>query len=256
MLYTPILIVLLSTPARHVLPDLLLLSAATSAFCLQHVARIMLRRRRIQGNSAWFAVFLSLLLASGLPLLLVPRLRALLGIALLAAGIFGVNTALSLSRARRRFERTLWGETLGVLALTLTGPAASVVARGALGSPAWRLWAGAALYFTSGVFYVNLLLAAARSKTALDTRTRWRLGRGHLIYHALLAALVGCASVTMTPLPALLFVMAYAPILVRAFRGWIDLSNRRPNLKQVGMAELFYTLWFTGCWVAWLRWSE
>src|SRR5713101_4414709 len=45
MLYTPILIVLLAAPAPRLLPCLLLLIAATCAFCLQHVVGIIIRRR-------------------------------------------------------------------------------------------------------------------------------------------------------------------------------------------------------------------
>jgi YwiC-like protein len=41
MLYTPVLIVLLAGPAPTLLPCLLLVIAATSAFCLQHAAGIM-----------------------------------------------------------------------------------------------------------------------------------------------------------------------------------------------------------------------
>jgi hypothetical protein len=76
-----------------------------------------------------------------------------------------------------------------------------------------------ALDFTSGVFFVNLLLAAARCKTSLEAHTRWCLGRAHLLYHALLVALAGYAGAAMSPLAAFLFGLGYAPILVRACRG-------------------------------------
>jgi hypothetical protein len=253
MLYTPILIVLLSTPRARLVPGLLLLIAATSAFCLQHQAGLLIRRRA-QASVAWLGGFLCLLLASGLPLLFAGHRRELLLIALLAAGMFGIKAILLLT-VRRRFDRTFGGELLGVLALTLTGPAAYVVSRGALDGMAWCLWGGVVLYFTSGVFMVNLLLAAARSKAPLNARARWRLGRGHVAYHVLLALLMGYISATMSRLGALLFVLACAPFLTRAFAGWMTLSNQLPCLKRVGLAELLYTVWFAGFSTAWLHLS-
>jgi hypothetical protein len=252
MLAAPMLINLLAAPAAPLLPGLLLLIAAISAFGLQHSVGLMLRRRGPEGVTVWPAGCLALLLASGLPLLTVYHRLALLPLAGLAAGAFGLKTVLS--HSRRRFDRTVGGEILGMLALTLTGPAASVITRGRLDGDAWGLWAGMVLYFTSGVFFVNLLLAAARCKGSLDARSRWRVGRGHLIYHVLLAVLVGYVGTKLSQPAAFLFMVAYVPALIRALWAWIDLNRcQRLNLKRVGWGELLYALWFAGCWVGWLR---
>jgi hypothetical protein len=118
---------------------------------------------------------------------------------------------------------------------------------------AWRLWALFFLYFTSGVFFVNLCIAAARLRCIPDFRTRWRAGRAHLLYHAALAAAVLSIPWSLGGRAAAFLMLAYAPVLVRAVCGWARLGGRAPTLKRVGQHELVYAMWFAACVAAWLH---
>jgi hypothetical protein len=253
MLGAPLLIVLAAAPPSAPLPALLLLIAAASAFCLQHLVGVALLRRRVRESMSWLVVYLSLLVTSSLALLFAYRLTDLIPLGLLAAGMFGQKAVLSLSPRRRwntprdaktasrggprsdqRFDRSLWGELMGTMALTLTGPAACVVSRGALDGVAWLLWALFIAYYTGGVLFVNMLIDASRSRDVPDVRMQWRLGRAQLLYHAALAVAVVAVAAWVGGPAAILLPGAYAPIVARAFTGWYGLAGPPPSLKQVG----------------------
>jgi hypothetical protein len=149
----------------------------------------------------------------------------------------------------------VWGELLAVLALALTGPAAVVVATGgALGAAALAVWAGCVLFFAGGVFHVKMLLASAKFRHGLTTAQRWSVGRGHLVFHALLALVVtaGAAAAGGAAAGALL-VAAFLPALARAFHGWATLDGTLPPLKRVGIRETILAVWFVGFGAAALR---
>lgn len=249
MLFAPLAIGLAVGPPPPPAPALLLVIAAAGALLLQNTTGFVLRGRA-QGRTVWLAIYLSLFCASVLPLLLVYHLTALLTLGIPAAALLAMRLALLLIPARKRLDRSLWGEVLGVPALTLTAPAAYIVSGGALDGEAWCLWAATTIYFASGIFVVKMLLAAARSKAPLDWPARLRVGRDHLIYHALLIVALGFVATTLPRRAALLAVLAYVPALYRALLSWIRLSNRLPNLTRVGFGELLYALWFVGLFIA------
>ncbi|MBI3961518.1 MAG: YwiC-like family protein [Deinococcus sp.] len=245
MLYAPLVISFLAVRPGSLVPPLLLTLLVTGAFLGQNAARLLIRRRRKEGAAFWLGIYLALLAAGAIPLLFRYRLSTLLPVGGLATGLFGLHTLLSFSPAGKRQDRSLWGEILAVGALTLTGPAAYIVSRQALDSLAWYIWAGSVAYFSSGIFYVHMLLSAARVKGSFGSRDRWRLGGAALLYHLLLAILVAVVAITGGQ-GGRLTAIAYTPAMVRAFWGWATLSNTLPPLKQVGLREACYTLWFTG----------
>jgi hypothetical protein len=253
MLYAPLLAPLLAGPIQDPWGAVLLCVAATGAFCLQHVAASLIRRRLKRGELLWLAVYGLLLVVGGGPLLLRPYAVDLLLIALLGASAFGLRAAVMISQPRRNFDRSLWGEFVAVAALTLTAPAGYVLAHGGLDATAWGLWLLFVLCFASGVFFVNMLLAAVRYRETVDKATKWQLGRGHLLYHLALTAFVVALAARMESRAAVWFVLAFVPLLLRAVVGWVRLSGKLPSLKQVGMRELFYSVWFTGFLAGWLR---
>jgi hypothetical protein len=137
-----------------------------------------------------------------------------------------------------------------VLALALTGPAAVVVATGgALGAAALAVWAGCVLFFAGGVFHVKMLLASAKFRHGLTTAERWSVGRGHLVFHALLALAVTARASAA----GALLVAAFLPALARAFHGWATLDGTLPPLKRVGIRETILAVWFVGFGAAALR---
>ena len=253
ILYAPLFIALAATPPFALAPSLLLVLAVTGLFLAREAAGRLLRRRGQAGTTFWLGVYLAAALAGTLPLLRSYRRLALLHVGLLVVGLFALHALLLLWPARKRLDRSQWGEILGVGALALTAPAAYVVARGALDSRAWTLWAACVLYFSSGIFYVKMLLAAVKVRRVIGWPERWRVGRDNLLYHLLLVGGVAVLAAQQGGRSGLLVALAYLPALCRAFRGWATLTNRLPPLKRVGLAETFYSLWFLGCFLAALR---
>lgn len=250
ILYAPLLIALAATPPFALAPSLLLILAVTGLFLAREAAGLLLRRRGQEGTALWLGVYLALALAGALPLVLVYRRLALLPIGLLVIGLFTLHALLLLWPARKRLDRSQWGEILGVGALALTAPAACVVAGGALDSRAWMLWAACVLYFSSSIFFVKMLLAAVKVRGDFGWPERWRIGRDNLLYHVLLLIGTVILAARFGGGSGLLVAIAYLPTLFRAFRGWATLSNKLPPLKRVGLAETCYSLWFMGFFLA------
>lgn len=253
MLYAPLLITLAAVHPVAPFPAVLLILAVTSAFLGQHTVRLLIRRRRQEGKIFWLGIYLALLAAGVVPLLFVYRRTALLVVGVLAAILFGLHTLLLCWPSRKRLDRSQWGEILAVGALALTAPAAYVVSRGTLDRMAWSIWAACILYFSSGVFYVNMLLSAAKIRDHVSPHARWRVGRDLVLYHVLLIVIVASVIVTKAGGVAWLVALAYAPVILRAFWGWATLSHTLPPLTRVGLQEVGYTLWFMSLFLIALR---
>lgn len=250
MLFVPLLLPLLAGPATSFAPAVLLIVAAAGAFMGQYVIRLMIRQRRKQGTVFWLAVYLAALASAAGALIGVYGLWDLPIVGGAAGGLFGLYTLLR--RTLRRFDRSQGGELLAVGTLALAAPAGYVVAYGALDRYAWLVWIACVLYFTSGVFYVNMLIAAGKVKQGFDRQARWRAGRGVLFYHILLVVVLASVIVLDNTPDRWLFGLAYAPAIIRAFRGWVTLSNVLPPLTKVGLKEAAYSVWFLAvCALAW-----
>jgi hypothetical protein len=147
-----------------------------------------------------------------------------------------VQGALLLIPARKRLDRSLWGELAALPALTLPGPAACALAA-PLGAKALLVWGLSVAFFASGVFSVKLVLASAKFRNGLTARERWQLGWPHLTFHALLAlALIGLRTPWL--------MAAFFPALLRAALTYAQLDGKLPPLKKVGMREAALALWF------------
>jgi hypothetical protein len=242
MCYTPLATLLVGLRPAFLLAVLFLL-AVTGAFFAQNAASLLIRGRAVRGTGFWLGVYVACVAAGILPLVLGYGLVDLLWIGLVGAGIF-VRQTYEARAAHKRVDRTLGGELLAVGGLGLTAPGAYVVVTGAVDGMAVAVWLWVALYFISSVFYVKMLVAAAQVRETLNHRIRWRLGRSLGVYHlALTMALV----VGVWRYWELWWVaFAYLPVLIRAFWGWFRLSNRMPPIKQVGVKEILYSLWFAG----------
>lgn len=179
-------------------------------------------------------IYAALAGTSGAPLVSVYKLYWLMPMAAATAGLLFYNAG----QATRREDRTVGGEIMAILGMTLTAPATYYAARGAWAVTALWLWALCALYFTSSVFYVKLRVHwLNRRKQEQRRESWWRCA----IYHAgLLAALVATAA---TGNLSLLVLVAFAPVLGRSF--WHLLKpTERINLKRIGVTEIVYSLVF------------
>lgn len=245
ILYAPLVITLAALAPVPITPALLLFVAVTGLFLGRNALGLILRRRGNAGTTFWLGVYLIVAAAGAVPLLLSPNRGNLLFIGGLAAALFGVHALLLLRPARKRLDRSQWGEVLAVGALTLTAPAAYAVVCGHLDAMAVCLWVSCALYFSSSIFFVKMLLGAVKVKGSFGWRERWQVGRDNVIYHLFLVIVVFGVTVVQNDRGSLLTVIAYLPIIVRAFWGWIKLSNKLPPLRRVGLGETVYALWFT-----------
>ncbi len=250
VLYAPMAITLLALHSVPMLRAALLFVAVTGLFLARNAIGLLARRRGREGTGFWAGIYLALAAAGTLPLLMHWHLIALLDMGGVMLPLFALHTALLLAPAKRRLDRSQWGEILAVGALALTAPAAYIVVRGHPDRIAWLLWMASALYFSSGIFLVKMLLAAAKVRSDFGWRERLRIGRDHLIYHLLLGVALAVMMVWIGGSGAILILIAYLPALIRAMVWWTKLTNRLPPLKRVGWMETVYALWFSGFLIA------
>jgi hypothetical protein len=168
----------------------------------------------------------------GAPLILVYHLNGLVPLGVVAVILLGINT----EQAGRLEERTVLGEILAIVGLTMTAPAAHYVARGAWENTALWLWALNALYFTSSVFYVKLRVSAAHAK---EEEVRRQMRRNCAFYHSFLFAALLVFALTRSL--NIFVLIAFAPVLVRA--AWHLLRPAgQLNLRRIGILEIVYSV--------------
>lgn len=237
MLYVPFVVGALVGNALNL--GVVLLFFSTSFLFIARESLLVWRRARHRGQphkAAIKTLVIYTLLAglSGAPLVLIYHLYWLMlpGAATLWLLIFNAE------QATRREDRTIAGEVMAILGLTLTAPAAYYVARGAWDATALWLWALCALYFTSSVFYVKLRVHWLNKRKTEQRRQSWRRCA---VYHLfLLAAMLGFAA---TGNLSLLALVAFAPVLSRSFWHLLKPAERI-NLKRIGVTEIVYSLIF------------
>lgn len=144
-----------------------------------------------------------------------------------------------------KWLRTILGEALAVLGLSLAVPVAALSVNH-FESSLYGFWLCQVLYFMGPIFYVKMKLAGIKFKKIGTPVDKARMGTLNLGYYTLLTfVLLGASHFQLIRNSALI---AFAPAIVRAFEGTINL---RPNikLKSVGWKEVVYSVWF-GLWLA------
>lgn len=253
MLFVPLVVGLAGVTPFQVGPALLLLLAVTSAFLAQNAAGLLLKPRPKADTGLWLGIFLAVLAASGLALLGIYGLTAFLWLVPAIAALFGIHAALLKGPVKFRLDRFQWGQLLAVGGLTLTGPAAWVAARGAFEPATWVVWAGCVLFFGSGVFNVNMLLAAVKTRGELDARARFLAGREVVIYHLLLVGVLAAVLPLLPVQAAALVGLGFVPVVGRALVSYFKLAKKPPSFKRVGMIEAGFATWFAVCVIVALR---
>lgn len=182
--------------------------------------------------SRWLLVYLLTGLLPAIFLLAAHRLWFLLPFGAAAGMLFGLHLTLSL----RRRDRTLAGELLGAVALTLTSPAALYAFTESLDSRILQIWIVNLLYFSSGIFFVRMKVSEF-----IKTESRRRRLIQCIVYHLFLVAALALLFVREA-LP-LVAVLAFAPILFRGFWG-AAFRESKLNLKRLGYTEVVYTIFY------------
>jgi len=222
-------------------PALVLLVAVVGGFMARHAivsaARMSdneLRKRAVGGWAALYGVLGAL---SAAVLLTVYQRWLLVPLGALAL----VPALVALILERRRQDRTLAGELVGAVGLSLIAPLASCAATGTLEGRTWALWFLTAGFFAGSVFHVRYLVRckAARAGT-LAVRRHAALPSVWFHFTAVVAAFV---LVALGLLPRLApSALVYALARVCAAVG----SRRKAPVvvRRVGFAELGHTFAF------------
>ena len=236
MLYVPFAVgwfVAGSSPFRLVLLAL----SVTFVFIAREPLLVWWRgRTRGRLNQEAFQFGLGYLLLGalfGVPLLVVYDLFWLTAIASLALVLLALNARQAVARK----DRTIGGEMMAIVGLTMTAPAAFYAARGAFDVTALWLWALCTIYFASSIFYVKLRVSTINPHRDESGRQTRRCG----FYHAFLLMLLLTLSFT-GDLTAFALI-AFAPVLARSF-WYIARPARQINLRRVGLLEMVYSVVF------------
>ncbi len=246
MLYAPMLIAV-AVLGRFELSIWLFLIATTAIFLAHEPLTwlVKLNPKRpsspqiFRASKWWLVIYLVIASTSTIPLLLSYQRWYLLPFGVVLTALLSGHIYL----ASQREERTIGGEILGVISLTLTAPGAYYVLTGKLNRFCLLLWMLNIVYFTSSIFYVKMrVLRFAKMKNA--KALTWQC----VGYHVLLAAGIG-ALLWMNWITGLA-ALAFLPIIIRAFAAMKE-EQGKLNLKRIGIAETIYTLLF----VIFLAWG-
>ena len=240
MLYVPFLIGALAGSGSSVrmAPVLLLFLSVTLIFVARESMLEWLRARSRGKPSRTASIRLLIYLGFGglfgAPLLVIYERFWLAPLAGLIVLLFVFNTG----KAVKGEDRTVIGETVAILGLTLTAPAAYYVIGGTWDSRAWLLWMLCSFYFASSVFYVKLRVHSLNRRREELRRQSWRRCATYHVF--LTAALVLLGATGSLDLFAL---VAFSPVLARTF--WqLAKPGGRISLRRVGLLEVVYSVIF------------
>lgn len=138
---------------------------------------------------------------------------------------------------KNRRERSVFGEVLGIIQISLAAPTSYYAALGALGdvSVAFYTWILLVLFYLTSIPYVKLKVQQQIHKPKTFAE-KARLGRNSLLVQVLaLGVAITLFFLGLVPLAGIL------ALLPNAIKAWIGVFNvpSRVNLKKVGFTELY-----------------
>lgn len=226
----------------------------TSLFMGREAASLIIRGRTKQDTWLWAVIFGISALVGGFCMLAFFCRVPLIFVGSTALLLFSTHSLLLKYSGRKRLDRTEWGEILGVAALTLTAPAAYAAVTRNLDVRAVTIWLACIAYYSSGVFFVKMWLAAAKLKKSWSQSSRRRTGLQNNVYNVMLVIAVSIsASQLETAYSAIAVLAAFAPAIIRSARGYHLLSPQLPPLRKIGLQETLYAVWFTASMAVVLR---
>src|SRR5574337_1520679 len=180
---------------------------------------------------AWSVLYGAVAAAAFLPLMAAFRMAFLLPFGMGAAFFLLLRALL----VRKRDDRTLIGELVGVAGFTMVGAVAHAVGIGE-GRPIGAvLWLLLFLFFAGGIFYVRMrvqgMVAQRRGATASSNPAR----SSCVLFHALLIVVV--PTLLLARVIPWLVLLAFAPALWRAAFG-LTREEVRLNLRRLGWSEV------------------
>ncbi|MDO8670490.1 MAG: YwiC-like family protein [Dehalococcoidia bacterium] len=188
----------------------------------------------------WFLLYLSLTGLATLPIVLVYDRWWMVLFGVLGLSFLGLQGFIE----ARRMDRTIAGELVGAVGLSLSAPGVYYVTLGDLDATALLLWLLCALHMMGSVLYINMRLRQhlARGKCS-DFSARLAIGRKVIVYLAvLLAVLVVLSLLGQVPILA---IVAFVPFVYKVLRAilWLIPSF---SFKRIGLLELAGSALFAG----------
>ncbi len=246
MLYAPVIIAAFRVGSVPFIPFSLLLFAITGAFLSRHAAELVLRGKGSGKTKIWLFFHLLITFVSAGFLLIRDDALGIAMIFLAVLMLFALHAWLSVIPSRKRLDRTVWGELLGIAALCLTGPATWIVCTSHAPFESWLEWGACLMFFGSGIFHVKMLLESGKLAKVNTPEMYQRIVGPSRFYHLLvipLALLPAC----LLGMRGLWIALAFLPITYRAWRGILHPPCTIPPLRKVGYMETLYSVWFICC---------
>ncbi len=238
----------------HVLPILLLLTAALALFWLRTPVESLLGTFAIRAQSKDERRAVAIVIA-GLGVVAVLTLGTLLwagrnpALWLIGAAAAAAFVGQALLKKLGRRARML-SEIVGTIGLTASGPAAYYVVTGKFGATAWMLWLANLIFAGNQIHYVQLRIHTARIEGLRAKLAHgWAFAAGQL---AMTAALTLACLAGLLPQVASL---AFAPLL---FRGWFYFIQKPAPLvvRKLGWNELKHAVAFCVLFIAAFAWAQ
>ncbi len=240
LLFVPLLIGVIRS---HPVADHALLAFAALGWFLCYVpTQTLLRARRRPlspekraASALWATIYGSIAtVASGALVIEGPVLLIVIGFA--AVVMFIVNWMLT-----RRAPKTIPGDLVAMLGLTLGAPAAMYVATGTLDDAAFVVWILNVLFFGATVFHVHMKIAAAAMKdTVFTLATRLRAGKWNLGFLLVMWVVIHLFDHNRV---AACRPLLYLPISIQIIAGTLRLKAKT-DFKKLGFLLLAQSILF------------
>ena len=228
--------------SNHVLPILLLLTAALALFWLRTPVESLLGTSAMRAQTpderravAVVIAALGAVAVLALGILLWAGRNPRLWLIGIAAGVAFVGQAILKKMGRRT---RMLSEIVGTIGLTSSGPAAYYVITGRFGVTAWMLWLANLIFAGNQIHYVQLRFHTARVEGLKSKFLRgWAFAIGQLV----MASVLGAAA--WRGLIPSIALIAFLPIL---FRGWFYFFQKPGPLlvRRLGWNELAQAIAF------------
>ena len=184
----------------------------------------------------WATAYLALALLFIFPVLLHGYIR-LIPIGLVALASLAGNYFVT-----RNSPRTIPGDLIAVIGLTLSGPAAYYVLTGTFDRQSFILWIFNFLFFGYSVFYVHTKMkASALKKAVLSIHEKLLCGKYLIAYNAI--ALSVLLFLFLDHITAEYSLLAFVPMTTHSIYGTIKLSGR-VRFRNLGYALLCQAVLF------------
>ncbi len=148
---------------------------------------------------------------------------------------------INILQIRKRKQRTVTAELIGIAGLCLSAPIAYYVATGEIEKTALLMWIISFAYFARGVLYVKLRLSvvAARAQFA-DLYERMKYSKGYIFFHL---ALITSTFFLLIMFQKPFLIISYLPIAIQSFLG-ISRMNTKLNVPRIGYIEVSHSILF------------